>query len=154
GQSFKRRVQVRLYHRLSQLRLESSNGQALGVAEDTFEGAGDRQPRQGMLFVAAIGNNGFTDHRGGDPRFSSNDAVEMAALLQRLGRASGFSDTHLLLLADDAMPATRSNIVGTLRSFLSAAGGDDTVVVFLASHGVSDANGNYFFVPHDGSSQE
>jgi uncharacterized caspase-like protein len=32
---------------------------------------------------------------------------------------------------------------------LSAARAEDTVVVFLASHGVSDSAGNYFFIPRD-----
>src|SRR5262249_31108664 len=33
--------------------------------------------------------------------------------------------------------------------FLRQATADDTVVVFLASHGLSDPRGNYFFVPAD-----
>jgi uncharacterized caspase-like protein len=32
---------------------------------------------------------------------------------------------------------------------LNVANGNDTVVVFLASHGLSDKRGNYFFVPRD-----
>ncbi len=34
-------------------------------------------------------------------------------------------------------------------NFADQAGPDDTVVIFLASHGLSDPSGNYYFVPRD-----
>jgi uncharacterized caspase-like protein len=42
----------------------------------------------------------------------------------------------------------KAAILEALKS-LKNARGNDTVIVFLASHGVSDAAGNYFFVPRD-----
>src|SRR5207248_755891 len=71
-------------------------------------------------------------------------------LFADLGNKSGFGETKTLILADAAPEkATRANVVARLSQFLSTPTGDDTVVVFLASHGLSDAHGNYYFVPQD-----
>ena len=43
---------------------------------------------------------------------------------------------------------TRTNIIKSL-NFLKKAKAQDTVIVFLASHGLSDAAGNYYFFPTD-----
>ena len=45
-------------------------------------------------------------------------------------------------------PPDRAAILAAL-DFATDAGELDTVVLFLASHGVSDASGDYFFVPRD-----
>ena len=37
---------------------------------------------------------------------------------------------------------------------MEQAGQDDTVVIFLASHGLSDTAGNYYFVPRDVVAQD
>jgi uncharacterized caspase-like protein len=51
-------------------------------------------------------------------------------------------------LTDAGPLPTKAAVLDALR-VLGRANGRDTVVVFLASHGISDAAGNYYFVPRD-----
>jgi hypothetical protein len=53
------------------------------------------------------------------------------------------------VLSDDtAEKPTREAILSAL-SFVQQGGARDTVVIFLASHGITDTKGNYYFVPSD-----
>jgi uncharacterized caspase-like protein len=148
--SFSREVRVRLKKGVNQLRAESSNGQSLGISENNIETQRGATIAPSVLYVAAIGTGDFQDRDIEGLKFASNDATEIARLFEKLGKNSGFSVTKTLLLADTAaQKATRANVMAMLADFLSAATGDDTVVVFLASHGISDSHGNYYFVPQD-----
>ena len=48
---------------------------------------------------------------------------------------------------------TKKNVLEALK-FVQTATADDTVIVALASHGLSDAEGNYYFVPIDGQTKD
>lgn len=148
--SFSRELQVPLSAGLNQLRAESSNGLALGLAERFMESSRELKPSPGVLYVIAIGASDFTDPDVRDLNFAAQDAVAVARLFEQAGGQTGFVSTKTLVLADTAsLRATRSNIVRSLQDFLATARGADTVVVFLASHGISDRQGNYYFVPAD-----
>ncbi len=147
---FSREVQVRLQKGVNQLRVESSNGQSLGISESNIETTNSVPVTPGILYVAAIGSGDFQDRAIGTLQFASNDATEITQLFEKLGKSSGFRATRTLLLADTAArKATRASVIASLPGFLSGATGDDTVVLFLASHGISDSRGNYYFVPQD-----
>jgi uncharacterized caspase-like protein len=51
-------------------------------------------------------------------------------------------------LSDNGLLPTKAAVLRELDA-LKVAGARDTVIVFLASHGLSDSQGNYFFVPRD-----
>jgi uncharacterized caspase-like protein len=60
-----------------------------------------------------------------------------------------FKNTHIKILSDlTANKPLRANVISAL-DFVKASKAEDTVVIFLASHGMSDAAGNYYFVPRD-----
>jgi uncharacterized caspase-like protein len=72
----------------------------------------------------------------------------MARFFGRQGSRE-FRKVHTRALSDlDEAKPDRARIVAAL-GFLADAKADDTVIVFLASHGVSDAAGNYYFLPRD-----
>jgi len=81
-------------------------------------------------------------------KFAARDAREIARYFGREGPRH-FRKVFVRSLSDlDEWQPDRSRIVDALGR-LADAGADDTVIVFLASHGVSDAAGNYYFLPRD-----
>ncbi|MBL8345140.1 MAG: caspase family protein [Rubrivivax sp.] len=150
-QQFVRRLVVELADSANQIRVEAFNGVAMGVAE-TFVARPDivrLAPPPGDLYVLAVGVNVF-------PRlpaqmhlaYAVRDAAELARTLQ--ARSAGqFARVHVRLLTDESeVKPDRAAVLRALE-FVQQARPQDTAVVFLASNGVSDAAGNYYFVPRD-----
>jgi uncharacterized caspase-like protein len=75
----------------------------------------------------------------------------LAALL-RSQAAIAYRHVYVTVLSQDELP-TRRNIERALARFRSA-GRDDTSVLFVSAHGISDARGNYFMLPRDASPLE
>lgn len=148
---FVRRLTVELADANNQVRVEAFNGVAMGVAE-AFVARPEivrLAPPPGDLYVLAIGANVFprlpaTMHLA----YAVRDAEELARTLQ--ARSIGqFARVHVRLLTDDAaIKPDRAAVLKALE-FVQQARPQDTALVFLASHGVSDAAGNYYFVPRD-----
>jgi uncharacterized caspase-like protein len=138
--------------------VEVNNGVSLGLAEQWLETPLTQQasPPKGDLYVLAVGVNSFERISSNDKnkipdlKYAVNDAVKLAELLRGAATESEFNQVHVQLLSDasDVKP-TRQNIVDALRLF-EQAGPNDTVLLFLASHGFSDDTGNYYFLPKDG----
>jgi uncharacterized caspase-like protein len=59
-----------------------------------------------------------------------------------------YGKVHSLLVTDDALLPTAANIRRNL-SFLEGAGPKDVALLFLAGHGVSAAEGKFYFLPRD-----
>jgi len=80
-------------------------------------------------------------------RYAAADARALhKALVAQQGKA--YRNVHSLLLADGAEQApTAANIEDAIDLFADA-GKDDTVVLFLAGHGVNE-KGQYYFLPQD-----
>jgi WD40 repeat protein len=135
----------------NRVRVEISTGTSLAVAEthvdvDAPQGA---EPPPGNLYVLAVGVNEFPDlARDASLKFAARDAQEVARFFGREGPRH-FRKVFVRALSDlDESKPDRSRIVDAL-GLLADAGADDTVIVFLASHGVSDAAGNYYFLPRN-----
>lgn len=148
---FTRRLVVELAERTNQIRVEVFNGVAMGVAEAVVirpEGVRLAAP-PGDLYLLAIGVNVF-------PRlpaqmhlaYAARDAEELAKALQARGTGQ-FARVHVRLLTDHSeIKPDRAAVLRSLE-FVQQARPQDTAVIFLASHGVSDAAGNYYFAPRD-----
>jgi uncharacterized caspase-like protein len=131
------------------VRVEVFNGRSLGVSERFVQGPPTPvAARQGDLYVLAIGANQFP---GLSPsqylNYAARDAEVFAATLRAKG-SQRFRQVHVQTLSDMSRPATRAAVLESLR-WLSQPTGNDTTVVFMASHGLSDSAGNYYFVPRD-----
>jgi len=135
----------------NRVRVEISTGTSLAVAEThvDVDAPHAAEPPRGNLYVVAVGVNEFPDlAREASLKFAARDAQEMARHFGREGPRH-FRKVFVRSLSDlDEGPPDRSSIVDALGR-LAEAGADDTVIVFLASHGVSDAAGNYYFLPRD-----
>lgn len=148
---FTRSLEIELDAPENEIRVEAFNGVSMGVAVAyvVLDAAPAPRPQRGDLYVLAIGTSTFAQL---PPQtflpFAARDSVEMAAALARNG-AGHFRAVHAKVLADGAAaPPTRENILQAL-AFLQQASAADTVLLFLASHGLNDPAGNYYFVPGD-----
>jgi uncharacterized caspase-like protein len=155
---FERTLTVESDKAENDIRVEVDHGQSLGLVETyaEFAGALPRQPAtRGRLIVLAIGANNFVNvseknkDRLQDLEFAAKDAQEYSKALQQ--SATGlFSSVKTVLLNDFTDTKPDKAEVRKALAVLEEAGPDDTVILFLASHGFSDEAGNYFFMPRDG----
>jgi uncharacterized caspase-like protein len=129
------------------LRIEVFNGRSLGETEKYVQGVAAPAPK-GDLYVLAVGANKFPAlDEATALSYSARDAQEFARAMAAAG-AGQFRQVHVKALSDNGVLPTKSAVLRALAA-LNVSNGNDTVIVFLASHGLSDKLGNYFFVPRD-----
>jgi len=147
--SFTRDVDVPLFADDNRIRVEAFNGTSLGVAEIFVrrKGGGSAAP-PGDLYLLAVGVSRFPGVPGADLDYAALDAEAFAGFFR--GEADGVFGRVFVRTVTDFSPLqpTRRTIVEAL-DFVKRASARDTVIVFLASHGLSDRRGDYFFVPRD-----
>jgi hypothetical protein len=100
----------------------------------------------GQLHVLAIGVSEYAraDYRLG---LAAKDARDFAAAMQeQQGRQYRRVNVRTLTNAE----ATRAAVLKALDELRAQVGPDDTAMLFFAGHGLNDAAGQYFFLPHDG----
>jgi hypothetical protein len=151
AQRFTRSIAVDLPGTANEVRVEAFNGVSMGVAE-TYVGLppGVRPERvKGDLYVLAIGINAFTNLPAGmHLAFAARDAEKVAQALETRTGAF-YRQVHTRVLTDRAAEKPTRDAILEALEFVQRAQPHDTVVVFLASHGLSDKAGNYYFVPRD-----
>ena len=104
--------------------------------------------QKGDLYLLAIGVNELEFMPENNLNYAAQDAVSVASLLG--SSESQFKETHVKVLSDlQGDKPTRENILSSL-SFLQQSGADDTVVLYIAAHGISNKAGDYFMIPSDG----
>ena len=150
--SVTRTVVARIANAAAQVRVEAESAHALGLDESMSIGGespvANRAP--GTLWVVAIGVERFDKATGLRALpFATNDASELAkAFAAQQGKV--YARTRITVMNDKAtspaLKPTRPNILAQLR-MLEQMEPDDTVVVFLASHGLSDASEYYVMTP-------
>jgi hypothetical protein len=151
---FERNVIVVPDQRKITLRAESVTGSSLGFAEQTYDARSVQARPSGRLFIFAAGVSHFQDAAIGSLAYPERDAASMVSTLSELAGGQFTDAPKTMLLGDQkGAPATRSAF-DQMKAFLQSARGEDTVVVFLASHGLSDPRGNYYFVPSDAARQD
>lgn len=133
----------------ARVRVEAETGQSLGVDETRpLREPAATAAAPGRLWVLAAGVHRFEGIPGLRPLpYAPNDARTLAAqLAAQRGRA--FSDVRLRVVADGtAELPTKAALMSALQ-WLQAARPEDTVLVFLASHGTTDAS-EYYFMTRD-----
>ena len=156
GKRFERSVQVPLSSHRNQVRVEAFNGLSMGV-DETYVSVPENTPlsrRRGDLYLLAIGANEFPDLPAETHlAFAAQDAEAISAALEQ--RGSGvYRNIYTKVISDNSGDKPRRDTIERSLSFLDRARGNDTVVVFLASHGISDLQGNYYFVPRDAAADD
>lgn len=109
--------------------------------------------QRGTLVVVAVGVNRYPhkDATGfpNDLTYSVPDATKLAAVVaDRLYTRHASGVEVLKLVTDGTRPPTRANIETTLDRLRRTAA-NDTVVLYLAGHGLDDPREGYLFLPQD-----
>jgi WD40 repeat protein len=156
AERFRRTLEIDLHARSNDIRVEAFNGVAMGVAETYVGLLGQMRPApvKGNLYMLTVGVNVF-------PALSSSSHLAYAAQdAEDFGRtwkmrcAENYAHMLVHTISDNSMDEpNQQNILDALK-FAEQAGSDDTVVIFLASHGLTDPAGNYYFVPRDAMPQD
>jgi WD40 repeat protein len=144
--NLQRRLDVLLAAGSNKIRVEIATPSAIGVGEAKLVAAGGASAPSGDLYVLAIGVNHFDDASFESLHFAVADAAGVVAAANQ--REGAFHRVHALEVSDGTGGASGKRVTEALK-FLEGAGPGDTVVLFLASHGISDSQGNYYFVPTD-----
>lgn len=131
------------------VRVEAETDESIGSDET----APVRRPapasrKPGRLWMVAVGVHRFDHLPDLTPLpFATNDARELAAAL-RAEQGRTFTEVRSVVITEaEARKPTRAAILAALGA-LQDVGPDDTTVVFLASHGTTDA-AEYYFVTKD-----
>ncbi|RZL93989.1 MAG: hypothetical protein EOP76_08235 [Variovorax sp.] len=159
---FERTLVVESDRAENDIRIEVDQAQSLGLVETYAElpAAVPKRPgARGRLIVLAVGINEFVnipDRRKRalpDLAYAAQDAQ---AFSEALSAASGglFREVKTVLLNDFTETKPDQAEIRKALLQLQQAGPDDTVVLFLASHGFSDKAGNYFFLNRDSSYED
>jgi WD40 repeat protein len=133
----------------SQVELIASNryglSEALAFTVERDFPPGQRPP-SGDLYVLAIGVAEYArkDYNLG---LAAKDARDFAAAMaQQEGRL--YKRVIVRTLANQQ--ATRAAVLRELDTLRTSVTSNDVAMVFIAGHGMNDASGNYYFLPHDG----
>lgn len=150
-----RTIVARVTSPSARVRVEAENGTSLGIAESTSRTlvALETPEKQGSLpkrrlWVVAIGIQKFDRVEALRPLpYATNDATELnRAFAAQAGKA--FSDVIAVSISESsAEKPTKSNILAGLRR-LDQMRPEDTLVVFIASHGATDA-AEYYVITKD-----
>ncbi|MBI2586247.1 MAG: caspase family protein [Rhodospirillales bacterium] len=97
------------------------------------------------LYVLAIGVSDYRDSKL-KLGYAAEDARDFARIIG-LQKGLAYSDVIVKSLTDKE--ATLENIRRGLDWIEKSAKGVDVAMVFVAGHGVDDAEGSYYFLPHD-----
>ncbi len=104
----------------------------------------------GKKYALIVGISKFGNHAGGlyDLKYADADALALNKFLQT--PAGGrFPAANILLLTNEQ--ATLARLQQAMASFVTQAGPDDLILIFLATHGSPDpfAPQNLYFLTHD-----
>jgi len=104
---------------------------------------GRRRPR---LFVVA---HGVSDHADGHLRlrFAHKDALDIAAFFEWRKSQGPFAETNIRLRTDRHV--TRETLREDLEWLRAGVEAEDTALVFLFGHGISDESGRFVFLTSD-----
>jgi len=147
--SFAREVEIPLLAKKNRIRIEVFNGKSMGIAETIVYKKGvASKPTKGDLYLLAVGVNEFRDMPSNNLEYATPDAENFAKFF-RLHEGEFYDNVLVKVISDvSENKPSKENILKSL-NFIKQARAEDTVVVFLASHGLSDHAGNYYFVPKD-----
>lgn len=101
------------------------------------------------LYVVAVGVSEYA-RKEYSLALAAKDATDFHAVLAAQGGGL-YASVESRLLVD--AKATRSAVLDALEWLRRSVGPKDTGVLFIAGHGVNDAKGQYFFLPHDADLQ-
>lgn len=149
---FQRRHEVPLSALQNQLRVEVLTQSSFQVANAFVDVSALAEQQKGDLYVLAIGVNELSLMPENNLNYAMQDALAVIDTLSQ--PTSAFDQVHVKILSDSStVTPTRENVLQAL-SFLQNSTAKDTVILYIAAHGISNKAGDYFMIPADGSPQD
>ncbi len=102
--------------------------------------------KQGDLYLISIGVSHYQD-TALSLNYADNDAREIYQQLTQVVKGK-YKNIHATLLTDGEEKLPTADNIRTALKTLSTTKPEDTTIIFLAGHGVNEAN-NYYFLPRD-----
>ncbi len=150
--AFIREHEVPLNATENNIRVETLTQSSFQVANLFVESKAVNPLKKGDLYLLAIGVNELSLMPQNNLNYAAQDAVAIADLLN--SSKNQFQNTHIKVLSDlQGEQPTKNNILSAL-SFLQQSGTHDTVILYIAAHGISNKAGDYFMVPSDGKLED
>ena len=131
------------------VRIEADAGTSMGVGALSIVNTGvANEIGRGSLVVVSVGVNLLEKMPESSLLYAAQDARGLARFLGTAGRAV-YEDVSIVELSDlsEAKP-TRAGVRDALRR-LAETTANDTVILFIASHGITNSRGDYFILPRE-----
>lgn len=138
-QDLERQLSVELGHGTNRISVSATDEAGRESLRQIFDVLYDGPVKEPQLYAVTIGVSRYANSDF-NLTYAAKDAEDLAAALRGIRRP--FRRVQVLPLVDEQ--ATREGIPRA-REFLAQSGVDDVAVVFLAGHGLLDAEGNYYF---------
>jgi WD40 repeat protein len=104
---------------------------------------------KGNLYLLAVGVNQMKHIPGNNLDFAAKDASDMVNLMHRM-EGNLYKQVKSYLFTDDTpKKPTSDNIENALYDYFKPATADDTIMIFLAGHGVTVDKNQYVFLAQD-----
>jgi len=152
--SFVRQLNIPLFNNMNKIRVEIFNGYTMGLSETVVYRKGNvKAAKKGNLYLLSIGVNQFPKMPGNNLEFAAADANSLDAYYRKKDKRY-FKNIITKSISDvSETKPSKDNILNSL-DFIKKASAEDTVIIFLASHGLSDRAGNYYFIPRDATVED
>jgi len=152
----RKKVRIALKEGLNQVRIEVGTESSIGVLSTSIFSKANRKKEKpkGDLYLVSIGVSKYPNFpKSAQLRFAANDSVAVAQFFkEQAGR--DYENVYVTELNDFTFKVPDKAAILQSLSKISASKANDTVVVFLAAHGVSDPFGEYYLVPRDGTAED
>ena len=104
---------------------------------------------EGSLYFLSVGVNQLKKISNNNLDFATKDAIDMANLMKQM-KGKLYKDVKAYVYTDESPEKpTADNIVDALYTKLGQATEDDTVMIYLAGHGVTINDNQYIFLSQD-----
>jgi len=104
-----------------------------------------KKAKLGNIYAVVVGISNFANSEY-NLDYAASDAAKFYDFLR--SKAGGqLPDNQIKLLSN--FSATRANVIGSLNNLLGRSTREDTVEIYLATHGYIDFNGDFYYICYD-----
>ena len=144
--SVEKDIQITLANGDNKVQVLVLNAKGVESLKETFSIVYNGPSEKPDVYVLAIGVSKYQDVLY-NLQYAAKDAVDLAFLYQNgFDGAGEYGKVNILTITDEE--ATRENIVRA-KAFLQRSKVDDLVILFVAGHGLTDENLDYYYATHD-----
>lgn len=136
------KIDVELAKGLNKFEITVLNDRGVESLKTYYEFDNGEMEQKPNLFIVTIGTSTYKDQNF-NLKYAAKDANDIASLFKNDPQ---YGQVYTKVLTNEQV--TKENIK-SVKGFLMGAGRNDVVMVFVAGHGVLDANFNYYYGTHD-----